>query len=767
MHYRAARVALFIASLSTVVPFSCSIARGAPPDRPNREELYRRYLRIGALIRGGMVAPHWLADGNRFWFVAGGPINPSIYLVDPLAKTKETIFQGDRARAALARRLGHESKAFFDLAQLKLEAGEAKVRFALENKSWLFDRKDSSVKEAQPEAKAAAGPRLIQRGFMFGEPPVVEVASADNKHFAGQRAQNLYVRSGTDDRILPLTNDGVKENGYTVAGAQWSPDGSMVAAMRVDARRQPVFRVVRYLAPVPEVITHDTTQPGGPLPRLSLYAFDVRTKKQLLLDAAPLDTDRYLYLIRWLPDSSEFLYGRADRELKKLELLAANPKTQKTRVVLTETQPTFVDVPLLSSFDVPVLAGGKKFLWLSERSGFNHIYLYDVAGKLIKQLTTGDDPVVHIVDVDEAGGWVYYTAHGERERPYDTHLYRVRLDGSGMARLTEAPGQHDFPAYLAALEGSPASVQLSPSKKFFIDTHSSPEQPTAAELRTTDGQEMMKLAQADVSRLSSLNWHAPEEFVAKSADGKTDLYGLIYKPADFDPAKKYPVIDNIYNGPQTTWVPRTFNGPQAVFPQALAQLGFIVFIVDGRGTPERGKAFQDVVYGNFGRYEVPDHVAVLRQLGKSRPYMDLSRVGVMGGSFGGYMTVRAMLMAPEVYRVGVATAPVNSVEELQAGMERYLGTPQHHPQAYEFASNFRLAPRLRGKLFLIHGNLDANAPFGSTLKLVAAFIEAGRAVDMLVLPDQTHAFGGKARMYWMDSVGAYFVKNLLSLPPGP
>lgn len=765
MHHRAARVVFLIASLSAIPLSLCCIARGAP-DAPNREELYHRYLRIGALIRGGMVAPHWLADGNRFWFVAGGPINPSIYLVDPMAKTRETIFQGDRARAALARRLGHDPKAPFDLAQLRLEAGEAKIRFALENKIWLFDRKDGSVAEAPPDAKPAAGPRLIRRGFMFGETPVVEVASADNQRFAGERDQNLYVRSGADDRLLPLTSDGVKENGYTVSGAQWSPDGSMLAAMRVDARRQPVFRAVRYLSPVPELIAHDTTQPGGPLPRLSLYTFDARSKKQVLLDAAPLDTDRYLYLIRWLPHGSEFLYARADREVKKVELLAANPKTQKTRVVLTETQPTFVDVPLLTAFDVPVLAGGRQFLWLSERSGFNHIYLYDVSGKLIKQLTTGDYPVVRIVGVDEAGGWVYYTAHGERARPYDTHLYRVLLDGSAMARLTEAPGQHDFPAYLAALEGSAAGVQLSPSKKFFIDTHSSPDRPTAAELRTTDGQEVMKLAHSDVSRLSSLNWHAPEEFVAKAADGKTDLYGLIYKPADFDPVKKYPVIDNIYNGPQTTWVPRTFNGPQAVFPQALAQLGFIVFIVDGRGTPERGKAFQDVVYGNFGRHEVPDHVAVLKQLGKSRPYMDLSRVGVTGGSFGGYMTVRAMLMAPEVYRVGVATAPVNSAEELQAGMERYLGAPQHNPQAYEYASNFRLAPQLRGKLFLIHGNLDANAPFGSTLKLVEAFIESGRPVDMLVLPDQTHAFNGKARMYWLASVGSYFVRNLRSLPPG-
>jgi dipeptidyl aminopeptidase/acylaminoacyl peptidase len=266
------------------------------------------------------------------------------------------------------------------------------------------------------------------------------------------------------------------------------------------------------------------------------------------------------------------------------------------------------------------------------------------------------------------------------------------------------------------------------------------------------------LAKSDASGLSAIDWHPPEEFTVKAADGITDLYGVLYRPHDFDPAKRYPVVDNIYNGPQTTWVPRTFANGVGIGAQAMAQLGFVVFVVDGRGTPERGKAFQDVVYGNFGRNEIPDHVAALRALAKDRPYLDLTRVGVTGGSFGGYMTIRAMLLAPEVYHVGVARAPV--VDLYDANVERYMGLPQEHRDAYEYGSSLRLAGNLRGKLLLIHGSNDINATFSATMKLVEAFARAGRPYDLIILPEQDHALNGVSAAYSSAATNRYLVEHL-------
>jgi dipeptidyl aminopeptidase/acylaminoacyl peptidase len=214
---------------------------------------------------------------------------------------------------------------------------------------------------------------------------------------------------------------------------------------------------------------------------------------------------------------------------------------------------------------------------------------------------------------------------------------------------------------------------------------------------------------------------------------------VLYRPDDFDPDRGYPVLDYIYNGPQITWVPYTYNAFQHSVCRRYAGLGFVVLIVDGRGTTERGKAFQDFVHGNFGRYEIPDHVAAIRQLAAERPWMDLDRVGVTGGSFGGYMTLRAMLMAPDFYRVGVSVAPIAALEDVvAAGAESYMGLPADDPEGYEYASCLNKADRLEGQLLIIHGSADVNAPFGSTVKMVDALVRAGKDFEFVMLPDQAH-----------------------------
>lgn len=383
---------------------------------------------------------------------------------------------------------------------------------------------------------------------------------------------------------------------------------------------------------------------------------------------------------------------------------------------------------------------------MSERDGWEHLYLYSIDGTLIRRLTEGTFPVVKVVAVDEKGGWVYFTAHGDRQRPYDAYLYRVNLAGKDFKRLTEAPGQHE--------------IQFAPSKQFFSDSYSNLDRPPVVELRRADGTLLQTLARANIDALKELGWKPPEEFVVKAADGVTDLYGILYKPYDFDPNKKYPVIERIYAGPQIAYVHRRFTDVGDPNLYALAQLGFIVFMVDGRGTPERGKAFQDVGYGNFGRHEIPDHVAALKQVAATRPYMDLSRVGIFGHSWGGYFALRALLLAPDVYHVAIASAPAVDVA-FEEYYEPYMGLPQKNKEGYEYGSSLRLAGNLKGKLLLIHGTSDINVPFSHTMKMVETLIRAGKPYDLIVLPEIPHGFiTGTSYRYWRDAIRHYFQEHL-------
>ncbi len=534
----------------------------------------------------------------------------------------------------------------------------------------------------------------------------------------------------------------------------WSPDSSKLATVKIDLRQYPKIPVVNYLGPR-EVVdwVHDyNPRAGQPIPQTRLFILDVASKKQVEVKTGEQVHYGLGGYPGWRKDGSEFLFQHMRRDYKQFDLLAANPVTGTTRVVLTESSKTFVlGIRVRVDRLLTWLSDGNRFIWLSERDGWKHLYLYNVDGTLIRRLTSGPFPVADVIEVDEEAGWVYFTAHGDAQRPYDTHLYRVNLEGKQFQQLTEAPGQHE--------------IKFSPSREFFLDSHSSVGRPPQVDLRRVDGSFLQVLSQADTKVLEELRWHAPEEFVVKADDGQTDLYGVLYKPFDFDPTKKYPVIDAIYAGPQSSVLPKSFAFGQ--FGEvwgtytALAQLGCIVFIVDARGTPGRGKQFQDVAYANLGRFEIPDHVATLMQLADKRPYMDLSRVGIVGTSHGGYSAVRAMLMAPDVYHVGVATSPGSDVHYLGA----YMGLLEMNKTAYEYASNFWLADRLQGKMLLIHGTSDSEAPISNTMKLLDAFTRANKPYDLLILPGQGHFLNrGEHASYWRAGVRRYLQEHLFQTP---
>jgi len=735
-----------------------------------REAMFYKYMGFAGMVKGGLIEAHWMADGNSFWYAEGEPDNTAIYKIDPVANTKEPLFDTERLRDALTPLLGHEPpyKGLPFATFSFLDQSETAIKFNVEKREFICSFDDFSIKPAPVLSEAEKErmiPRFVRKGIMDGLPPVMEVLSPDRQWFLGTKDCNLYLRSTYDGRCEPLTCDGVEFQEWDIQvgfwpenSLNWSPDSQKVVAAKVDTRGVHRLPVVHWLKQKEEVEWIPYPKTGGKMPFLELYVVDIFSKKKVKIDTGDVP-DQNLSAVGWLPDGSEYIFVRTDRPRKNLELIAADPEKGSSRVILTETSDTFLSSTW--GANIKFIDGGSKFLWIAERDNWAHLYLYDIQGNLIRRLTRGSFPVVRVVTVDEEEGWIYFTAHAESSL-YDTHLYRVDMQGKNFKRLTEAPGQHDLSIYLSVLgmlkgEG----VRFSPSMEFFLDSHSSTDNPPATELRKADGTLVREISGANIDALQALNWSPPEEFVVKADDGQTDIYGILYKPYDFDSSKKYPVIDNIYNGPQTTWVPRTFTDARLVSAQALAQLGFIVFQVDGRGTTDRSKEFQDVVYRNFGRNEIPDHVAALKQLAAKRPYMDLGRVGIYGASFGGYMTLRAMLLASDVYHVAVSAAPVVDLYDIGAGSaEGYMGLIENNKEGYEYASSVNKASNLKGKLLLIHGTNDVNAPFSATMKMVEAFIRAGKPFDLLVLPEQSHWVRGKSAIFRLEAQRKYFQEHL-------
>ena len=735
-------IVLLVTGLVAAAP----LARAGEPTRSEREAMYYRYLEFPSYVKGGSIEPHWMADGSSFWYAEGAPANTVIYKVDPKANTKTPLFDTGRLRKALTPLLGHEPPnrgLSFDEFTFVGDDEQA-VKFTVEDKEFILQLDTYMITRA-PAMSVEEKSRVVpQRG---------ELRSPDGKWFAGIKDHNLWLRSTYDGRSVQITTDGVKDHEWLAStwwigpAVKWSPDSVKLSVVKLDYRNVPQWPIIHWLKRTAEV------EWVRSMPQTEVFVVvDILSKQQVPIDTGE-ELGQTIRILGWQPDGSELLLTRLNSGAKKLDLMAANPITGATRVILTETEETFIYFSLRDIHFTP-LGHGKRFIWMSERDGWTHLYLYEVDGTLVRRLTQGTFPVSRVVAVDEKTGWVYFTAYGDQQRPYDTHLYRVSLEGKEFTRLTEGKGRHD--------------VRFAPSKEFFIDTHSSVGRPPAVELVSADGTFLRTLSNADIDALiKELKWSPPEEFVVKAADGKTDLYGVLYKPHDFDPNKKYPVIEVIYGA--AAEVPHTFTHPHGVdfhteHAQALSQLGFIAFQVDNRALwgRERGKKFGNEIYGNIGRHEIPDHVATLEQLAEKRPYMDLSRVGIFGHSWGGYFTIRALLLAPDVYHVGIASAP--APELLYGAGEPWLvagmGSPHNNKEGYEYSSNLRIAGNLKGKLLLIHGTSDLTPPFSHTMKMVEALIRAGKPYDLVVFPEQGHVYTGKNRTYRREAIRRYFQEHL-------
>jgi dipeptidyl-peptidase 4 len=728
------------------------------------------------------VEPHWIAGSERFWYRSEDANGKRFVSVDAAKGGSEPAFDHEK----VAKALSEAAVKSYDASKLPFDSFEftengRSIEFAVEKIQWVCALGNYRCARS---SKAKVGPG--------------EVLSPDERWVALVKNHDLYVRSTATKAEVRLTSDGgeyddygatpesntsaitdrILEKGARRINVLWSPDSRKLLTYKLDQRKVRQAYLVQSVAPGavgtarPVMYSYRYPFPGDKdVATAKLFVFDVAKKVGIPLDVpaasvtfmTPIDYK----MVWWGKNGRQIYLIQKDRWWKKLVFSEADAETGHSRNIIEERATTQIEpTPGFGGPpNVKVLGDGAEVIWYSERDGWGHLYLYDgKAGKIKNQITSGSWVVREIQYVDEKNRWVYFSAGGREEGrdPYLRHLYRIRLDGSDLQLLTAEDADHN--------------VSFSPSGAYFVDTYSRVDLAPMSVLRSADGTVLRELEHADLERLLAKDWKYPEPFHAKAADGVTDLYGAIFRPSNFAAAKKYPILDSIYPGPQHGRVPKTIADPLGKIPdscfdingnaQSLAELGFIVVTVDGRGTPLRSKAFHDYSYGKLGDAGgLEDHVAVIKELGARYPYMDLERVGIYGHSGGGFASVRAMLAYPDFYKVAVASAGEHDMRGYIAEWgEKYQGPMESGD--YDEASNPALALKadLKGKLLLVWGDMDDNVPPGLELQLISSLIKKNEDFDTLVLPNQNH-ISSMLNPYFIRRRWDYFVRNLLGAEP--
>jgi dipeptidyl-peptidase 4 len=605
----------------------------------------------------------------------------------------------------------------------------------------------------------------------------LDVPSPDGKRTAFIRDWNLWVRDVATGKETPLTKDGVKDFGYATDNAgwtrsdrpilTWSPDSKKIATFQQDQRNVGEMYLVDTRVGHPNLQAWKYPLPGDPIvSMIQRVVIDVTTGRIVRFQMAP-DQHRSSLCddiacrggdwadVMWGDDGSTVAFVSTSRDHKHEQLRVADAATGAIRDVMEEKAETFFESGN-GRVNWRYLPRSTEVIWFSERDNWGHLYLHDLkSGHEKRQITSGEGNVTQVLRVDEKNRMVYFVGVGREQGrdPYFRHFYRIGMDGGSAQLLTPEDADHE--------------ITLSPSGRYFVDVYSKPDVPPVAELRDADGTSILTLEKADISRLLATGWQPPTPITVKARDGVTDLYGLLYKPTNLDPAKKYPFVNHIYPGPQTGSVGgRTFS-PARGDAQALAELGIVVVEIDGMGTPWRSKKFHEAYYGNMGDNTLADQVAGMQELGRRYPWIDLDRVGVYGHSGGGYATADAMFRYPDFFKVGISEAGNHDNRSYEDDWaEKWQGLLRTNPDGtsnYDNQANQLVAKNLKGKLLLAHGTLDANVPPNNTLLVVDALIKANKDFDLLMLPNRGHGFGNEP--YMVRRRWDYFVTHLVGAEP--
>ena len=716
-----------------------------PGGRPDRARVFKE-----------RITPRWLAGDSRFWYrndLAGG--TKAFVLVDADKVAQGPAFDHARLAAGLAKAIGADVAADrlpFDEVGF-LDDGKA-IKFRVGETTWrcVLDTYECSKTDEAPPVAPVVEPPSGRRGGRPGGGSGGDwgrdrATSPDGKWTAYLKDHDVYARHEPEGAEVRLSDDG--REGFAYARLTWSPDSSSLVGWRVEPGDDKPVHLVQSSPPGggrAVLRSRPYPLPGDKFAAYELNLFDVPDGKKTRPEVDRVDFDAPR--VRWRPDGRHFTYLKVDRGHQRLRLVEVDARTGQSRNLVDETSPTFLWTAHTENVGIePVtwLDKSNELIYTTERDGWRHLHLIDATTGAVKNPITKGDYVIRGIDrVDEEAQQVWFRASGRvaGQDPYFVHHYRVNFDGSDLVALTGGDGTH--------------TVQFSPDRKYLIDTYSRVDLPPRHTLRrTSDGSEVCPLEEADASALLASGWAPPEVFTAKGRDGKTDIWGIIARPKDFDPKKRYPVVESVYAGPQGSYVPKAFS-PARRFAD-LTDLGFIVVQADGMGTANRSKAFHDVCWKDLKDAGFPDRIGWIRAAAKIHPEIDLSRVGIYGTSAGGQSAAGGVLFHPEFYKVAVAACGCHDNRMDKASWnEQWMGFPVG--PHYGASSNVDNAHRLRGKLMLIVGEMDSNVPPESTYRLGDALIRADKDFDLVMVPNADHGMGGA---YGARRMRDFFVKHLL------
>ncbi len=731
-------------------------AQGTKADYERSEKLRER---TSNKVFRRWVAPQWFSNGDRFWYrVQTGLSSFEFVLVDAVAGSRTAAFD----HAALAKALGERANATIDASKLPFDAIRISddlttVDFNHGGKTLRFEKATGTLAETTEKVEAAKSEqperRPSRRGSREnGDYNVRDARSPDGKWVAFVKGDRVCVRPINGGEPIELTTDASEDDSYNGTPFYWSPDSRRLVALRTKRGEKHVVHFVESSPKEqlqPKLHSFDYLKPGDRIPEPKPHLFDIEGRCEVKVSDELFPTPWLDHPeIEWSPDSRRFFFTYNQRGHQVLRVIAVNAQTGAAKAIVNDESKTFIDYA--GKQYLHLLPETGELIWMSERSGWNHLYLIDSQTGEVKNAMTSGEWVVRQVDrVDVEARQIWFRAGGlfPEQDPYYIHFCRVNFDGTGFTKLTSGDGTY--------------GAQFSPDRRFMIGIYSRVDLPNVSELRRcSDGALICELEHADWSELLKTGWQAPERFVAKGRDAKTDIYGVIVRPTNFDPAKSYPVIEHIYAGPHSAYVPKAFIDSSTM--HAIAELGFIVVQIDGMGTSHRSKAFHDVAAKNIGDSGFPDRILWMKAAARKYSYMDLNRVGIYGGSAGGQSSTRALLAFGDFYKVAVSDCGChdNRMDKIWWN-ELWMGWPigKH----YEEQSNVTQAHRLQGKLLLIVGEMDRNVDPTSTMQVVNALIKADKDFDLLVVPGGGHGIAESP--YGQRRRKDFFVRHLLGVEP--